>query len=196
VPSKCPPSDLAVTSRCLEGTEGTEQNGTEQKEQNIGGNSPQPSAAPLPPSSPESGKKKPSKKKLPLDDAPFEAWWKEYPRKAGKEGAKKSWGKLLADGFTIEQLTRCRDRYQQSLVARNVIDENYILQGDSFLGKARRFEEYLADDWTPPKTLNGSKPIQQLKSTVPKRTPEEYDRMIAEFNKRVDKPKNQEVVSG
>lgn len=74
----------------------------------------------------------------------FEQWWRDYPRKKGKGGARKKWIKLRKDGVTVEKLTLARDNYRV-YVKQNCKKEDYILYGSTFLGDERGWEDYIDD---------------------------------------------------
>lgn len=89
---------------------------------------------------PSSVKKRPNRRKKttlkPPDEAIFEAWWKDYPRKVNKAGARTSWVAVIGSGKT-EELTLALANYNASVVASGT---EYVMHPTTFLNG--RWEDF------------------------------------------------------
>ncbi len=72
----------------------------------------------------------------------FELWWQGYPRKVGKRAAFAAWKVRLREGITVASLTEARDCYAAAC-ERKGTEPDYIMHPSTFLGKNRRFEDFL-----------------------------------------------------
>lgn len=79
-------------------------------------------------------------------DADFETWWGAYPRKVGKAGARREYGRLAAAGRlpSVDVLVATTERY-----ARQITDLKYCPHPERWLN-----EERWTDDAAPPPSAN------------------------------------------
>ena len=71
----------------------------------------------------------------------FEDFWLIYPRSADKVNAYKFWKMRLKEGVLVEELMTAARNYADYVKTRSV-PEDRILHGKTFLGQARRYEEF------------------------------------------------------
>jgi hypothetical protein len=82
-------------------------------------------------------------------DAEFADFWRAYPRRAGgnpRGKAFKAWCARLAEGVPPSAMLDGGQRYATYCVATGKLGTEFVLQGATFLGPDRRFE----DDWALP----------------------------------------------
>ena len=84
--------------------------------------------------------------------AEFEAFWAEYPKRAGgnsKKGAHKAWNARLRSGVKAEDLILAAKRYAAQQFAAGNLGTPYIKQAATFLGADEHFREVLASNIHP-----------------------------------------------
>lgn len=87
----------------------------------------------------------PEKPKDPVYPTPFEAWWREYPKKAEKGYAYKKYQARRKDGYSDAELMVAAKNYAAQC-KRLGTDKQYIKQPKTFLSESLPFLDYL-----PPK---------------------------------------------
>jgi hypothetical protein len=76
----------------------------------------------------------------------FELFWKHYPKKVGKMQAFKNWKKLIAKGYTNEQLIQCANNYK-ALVLKEKRESKFIKHAEGFLNPDKMmFADYLESE--------------------------------------------------
>ena len=75
----------------------------------------------------------------------FEAFWKEYPRKLGKNEAYKCYQARLKEGYSEEELLQAVKCYAQECVRENR-ESKYIKHAKTFLGSNKPFQDYLKEE--------------------------------------------------
>lgn len=73
----------------------------------------------------------------------FEEIWSMYPKKLGKQKAKKSFIKFTKKDYTIDQMRKAVVNYL-NIIRESGTNEKYIIQGGNFF--TLRFEDYLESD--------------------------------------------------
>lgn len=84
--------------------------------------------------------------------AEFEAFWAEYPKRAGgnsKKGAHKAWNARLRSGVKAEDLILAAKRYAAQQFAAGNLGTPYVKQAATFLGADEHFREVLASNIHP-----------------------------------------------
>ena len=121
----------------------------------------QPIPTPPPAPAPEKPKKAKKPKEEVFDPALFEAFWKAYPRKVGKDNARKAWGKLKVDKELHE---RIMDGLRRSIQFDHTFrDVEYTPHASTWLnGKRWEDEHEFPKPQAVPPTRN-SKAFEELK---------------------------------
>jgi hypothetical protein len=83
----------------------------------------------------------PSTKKSSIHDE-FEKVWKEYPRKTGKEAARRCCFSRVAQGATWDQLKRAAQNYSRQCASSGT-EERFIKHGSTFYGRDQWWKDYL-----------------------------------------------------
>jgi len=73
----------------------------------------------------------------------FELWYEGYPRKVSKRKAQSAWNARIKEGVSVDELTRARNTYRNKVRGK---DSEYTMHPSTFLGKDRRWEDYLEKD--------------------------------------------------
>jgi hypothetical protein len=71
----------------------------------------------------------------------FETFWREYPRKVGKQAAFKCWNTRLKEGVDPDLLIRCAQGYTDDCNAEKR-EDRFIKHAATFLGADRHYEDY------------------------------------------------------
>lgn len=82
------------------------------------------------------------------NDEEFERLWRLYPRKQGKDVAKKAYAKAIRNGTSNEEIETGIERYCRYIKANN-IELQYIKQGSTWFNQACWEDEFTEEDLKP-----------------------------------------------
>ena len=94
------------------------------------------------------------KKDISIDQ--FEEFWKLYPKKLAKTSALKCWKTLIKDHTSPDDLITASKNYASAM---NGKEQQFMLQGSTFLGPQKRYEDYIKV--SPTAKISNGKPVRE-----------------------------------
>lgn len=95
-----------------------------------------------------------SKENIVIDQ--FEEFWKLYPKKLAKTSALKCWKTLIKDHTSPDDLITASKNYASAMSGK---EQQFMLQGSTFLGPQKRYEDYIKV--SPTAKISNGKPVKE-----------------------------------